>query len=178
MRPRFTSRKNSPLVGKTLNDSRLRADYDLTVISKLTASSAKQLPPYISSKRRLTSRRLAVSPSDIIQSGDTFLVQGTLENILQVREIAGLRIKADIKLSDADLQTRDEAIAEAIVMPSSELVEQTLKQVQFRDKYNLNVLAMWRDGHPIRQKLADLPLHFGDVLLIQGRKERFTPQPN
>jgi len=169
---------NSPLVGKTVIESRFGEDYDLTILNKLSTPEAKQLPAHLSSKRRLRSRRLPAQRNAVIQADDVYLVQGRLENILRIKDTQGLELGPDMTLQDADLSSSEIAIAEGVVTPSSELVNRTLKQNHFREKYALNVLAIWRDGHPIQQKLADTPLQFGDVLLLQGRKERLKLTQN
>jgi di/tricarboxylate transporter len=56
--------------------------------------------------------------------------------------------------------------------PRSGLIGQTLGGVHFREKYGFTVLAIWRAGRPIRTNLSDLPLQFGDALLLQGPRER------
>src|SRR5512143_3862097 len=62
-------------------------------------------------------------------------------------------------------------LAEAVVAPRSELEGKTLRQIQFRSRYNMNVLAVWQNGRTIRDRLEDLPLRIGDALLLQGRRE-------
>ena len=48
------------------------------------------------------------------------------------------------------------------------LAGKTLSQANFRERYGLNVLSIWRAGAPLYGMLAELPLQFGDTLLIQG----------
>ena len=62
-------------------------------------------------------------------------------------------------------------LAEAVVAPRSALEGKTLRQLQFRSRYNMNVLAVWQQGCPVRDKLEDLLLQVGDALLLQGRRE-------
>ena len=62
-------------------------------------------------------------------------------------------------------------LAEAVVAPRSSLEGQTLRQLQFRSRYNMNVLAVWQNGQPIRDGLENLRLQIGDALLLQGRRE-------
>jgi di/tricarboxylate transporter len=59
-------------------------------------------------------------------------------------------------------------IYEVLLAPRSRLVGNTLTDIQFREKYHLTVLAILRDGRPLRTGLAELPLRFGDTLLVQG----------
>jgi len=65
-------------------------------------------------------------------------------------------------------------MAEAMVAPRSALEGRTLRDVGFRDRYGLTVLAVWREGRPIRTRFADIPLRAGDGLLIQGPRQALT----
>lgn len=59
-------------------------------------------------------------------------------------------------------------IAEASVPPRSEFIGRTLQEVEFRSRYGLNVLSLWRDGGPVQQDYARLPLIAGDAMLLAG----------
>jgi di/tricarboxylate transporter len=59
-------------------------------------------------------------------------------------------------------------LAEAALSPRATLAGKTLKDIHFRDKYHLNVVAIWRGGKPLQEGLADIPLRYGDALLVQG----------
>jgi di/tricarboxylate transporter len=163
----------SPLVNKTVVESRFGQDYDLNIVSRrgnqlrLPDPGKRRLPS--SNRRRLTMRR-----DERIQEGDVLVVRGNLDTILKIKERQGLEIVPDVELSDAELTTEETAIAEVLIPTRSELVGKSLKEIAFRDKYNLTVLALWRHGEPIRRKLADAPLDFADVLLVQGRRDRIN----
>lgn len=43
-----------------------------------------------------------------------------------------------------------------------------MKDLRFREKYGLSVVAIWRGGRPYRTDVGDMPLQFGDALLVQG----------
>ncbi len=57
-------------------------------------------------------------------------------------------------------------------MPQSSLNNQTLKQVDFRARFGLNVLAIQRQGKAVVSQIADIPLNYGDSLLIRGPRDR------
>ncbi len=59
-------------------------------------------------------------------------------------------------------------ISEVVIGPHSGFIGKTLGEIKFRDKYQLNVLAIWRGSDAIKSDLPDLPLQGGDALLIQG----------
>jgi di/tricarboxylate transporter len=163
----------SPLVGKTSVESRLGQDYDLDIVARigdghrLPSRSRQQVTP--SRRRRLTLRR-----DEYIQEGDILIVRGNLDTILSIQEDQGFDIVPDVALGDAELTSDEIAIAEVLIPTRSELVGKTLKELAFRDKYNLTVLGLWRSGEPLRRKLADTPLQFADVLLVQGAREHIN----
>jgi di/tricarboxylate transporter len=70
------------------------------------------------------------------------------------------------------LESEAVGIAEAVLAPRSTLLGQTLRTSRFREKYGMNVLGIWRAGRPIRSNLSDLPLAYGDALLLHGARER------
>ena len=72
-------------------------------------------------------------------------------------------VKADNKLDFYDI-----GIAEIVLMPSSNIINQTVKEAGFRDKFNVNVLGIRRKKEYILQDLGREHMHSGDVLLVQG----------
>ena len=119
-------------------------------------------------------RRLYPDPYVQLQEGDLLIVQASREGLLQVKDTAGLQIRSDLHLEGAqDLASEVVGIAEALLMPQSGLVGRTLKELDFRRRFGLAVLAIYRKGHALAARIAELPLRMGDVLLLQGKPERF-----
>jgi di/tricarboxylate transporter len=61
-----------------------------------------------------------------------------------------------------------------MLSPHSVLSGMTLGQINFRDKYGLTALAIWRQGRAIRSDLRDISLQFGDALLVYGPWKKLT----
>jgi di/tricarboxylate transporter len=78
-------------------------------------------------------------------------------------------------LHDAMLESGEVELFEVMVMGQSELVGQTLKSIRFRQTYDLTVLAINRHGETFVHKLSSVTLKFGDVLLVQGMREKIEP---
>jgi di/tricarboxylate transporter len=150
---------NSPLVGKTLVESGLGQKLDLTVL-RVVRSKRKHLAP----QADLT-----------LEGGDVLLVEGQRDNILKIKDEAGIDIKADVMLSDPDLETENMRLAEGMVLLHSPLINRTLKGIGFRERYGLQVLAINRAGETIYRKISQIPLRLGDVLLLQGHQDNFRP---
>ena len=144
----------SPLIGKTLADSGLGRDLDLTV---LRVVRAKQ-------------RRVSPQANLRLEEGDMLLVKGQRDEILKIKDAVGINIKADVELSDPSLQTEDMRIVEAILLRRSPLIGRTLKGVGFRQRYGLQVLGIHRHGVTIVRKVSRVRLKIGDQLLIQGHR--------
>ena len=143
-------RAKSPLVGKSVVESRLGEDHDITVIRVLTDEENGWAP-----LRR------------VLQPDDVLLVHGSLPDLIRLRGTMGLRINADFELRDEALQGEDLRLVQSLVAPGSKLVGRTLKETDFRNRYKALVLAMQRRGETIHEKLSGIKLVVGDSLLIQ-----------
>ena len=64
------------------------------------------------------------------------------------------------------------ASAEATIAPRSGAAGSTLAELDFRDRYGLQVLSVWREGEALRDRLHALSLRVGDALLLQGPRDR------
>ncbi|HKO44213.1 MAG TPA: SLC13 family permease [Pyrinomonadaceae bacterium] len=146
---------DSPLIGKTLAEARIGDELDLTVLGILRGAE----------------KRIAPHPHEQIKADDLLLVQGRAEDILRVKGEAGIEIKPDFELSDAHLEGSDVELFEAMVPKGSEFIGRTLKRLQFRERYELVVLALNRHGVNLLSKLSKVRIRFGDVLLIQGKRD-------
>ena len=144
------------LAGKTLFESRLGQDYDLTVLA-IERNGVSQ--PAIGRDTRL-------------EGGDLLTVEGCADDLMAAREALGLVIEAERKLDVERLEPQDVRLIEATLSPQSGLTGRTLRQERFRDRYGFTALAIWRHGEAITEKLRDVPLQFGDALLLQGPQHR------
>ena len=145
----------SPLIGRALAESNLRQEFELSVIG-LERGGQTQLTP---------------NKTLILQRGDVLLLEGMVDNLVWAEATGWLDIQPEVRLEDKDLQSEVVGIAEVLLSPHSRLVGKTLTDINFRDKYHLTVLAILRDGRPRRTGLAELPLRFGDTLLVQGPRQ-------
>lgn len=112
---------------------------------------------------------LAPAPDERVAAGDRLLVQGnpSPEMLAQYR----LR-RMDGQHSVEDVTSAGITLSELVVAPHSSLIGRSLQQADFRGNYQLNVLALWREGLPINKSLAGLKLRVGDALLVQGDSEQ------
>lgn len=85
--------------------------------------------------------------------------------------LADLMVDTDVAPTDL-LRSGQVGLAEAVLAPRSRLAGKTVRQLQFRDKYGLGILAIWRSGRAYRTLLRDFELQFGDALLLFGPLDR------
>lgn len=108
---------------------------------------------------------LSSAINDCLRPGDVVVTPGRLEpeqeSVLGIERIE--KNEPRIRLTDENT-----TLAEVILSPHSALIGRSLRQEQFREKMNLNVVAVWRESLPVLTDLADLPLRVGDALLVQG----------
>ena len=147
-------RADSPLLDKTLKETDFSQQLDIEVLEI-------QRGQY----------KLRLFIQDIqLKRGDVLIVKGSLENILKIRDTEGVDILAEVKLSDRDLKSEDVTLAEAVISPDSFLIGRTLKEANFRQRYQATALAIRRHGSQIRDKLGRVRFQVGDMLLVQVRK--------
>jgi di/tricarboxylate transporter len=147
---------NSPLIGKTVSESHLGEEYDMTIIGVLHNEEV----------------RLGILPDTYIQAGDILIARGESKTILAAMEKLGTSNVSGQVLTTNDLRSAESTVAEIVVSQLAGLIGKTLKDVNFRGRYDLNVLAIWREEAPIRGRLAEVPLRMGDTLLVHGPRER------
>lgn len=150
---------DSPLVGKTLDEANIGTELELNVLGII----------------RMGERIISPPPTERIQRRDSLIVEGKINDILRVKEAVGLEIKPDFMLNDVVLEGGNVELFEVMVMRDSRLVGQTLKTLRFRQNYDLTVLAINRHGDTFINKLSDVMLIFGDVLLVQGKRHGIEP---
>jgi di/tricarboxylate transporter len=112
--------------------------------------------------------RFMPDAATVIKSADVLLVEGQIDDLMKVRETTDIEIRPETKLFDESLQTAGMRMAEVIVTPQSDLIGKTIKEVNFRQRYGMIVLAFNRHGRLVTDKVGHITLRMGDLLLIQG----------
>jgi di/tricarboxylate transporter len=152
-------RDSSPLIDKTLTESQLGEDYNLTVVQI----------------RRDGQAPINSAPEQHLRSGDVLLVEGSTNNILRASEAMQLESFPEWKFDDLDETSKSEQeMVEVSLAPQTSLIDQSLKQMDFRARFGLTVLAIQSQGRSIVNNIADVPLQIGDAMLIRGSRDRIN----
>ena len=156
----------SPVIGKNVVELDIRKKYGLNVLEvrRISQSQSRFL--------KSVNQKLAIDTT--LQSEDVIYVMGDFDRIHQIAQELDLYIidshttEESGKNKENSLDFYDIGIAEILLMPNSRLINQSVKDAGFRDKYNLNVLGIRRKKEYILHDIKDEKIHSGDVLLVQG----------
>jgi len=107
-----------------------------------------------------------------LQPGDTLLIEGKVEILAKIKTIEGLAIKAESHPDDRALQSGTFRLAEVLITPQSPLAGWTLRRAGFQQRYGVTVIAIHHHGESLRERLAEVSLRVGDLLLVRGPEER------
>lgn len=150
---------SSLISGLSLGALSLRSNYGLDVL-ELRVVEGKGLLKNVSQE--------APSASSVIESGDILFIRGPRENVDRFVADYGLRIADDSDESRRHLDFYDIGLAEIVVLPNSGILKETIAGLDFRNRYNVNILGVRRGGNYITGNLGDRKVAKGDVLLVQG----------
>lgn len=163
---RLQSVAGSLLVGQTIQGLDVHRKYGLNILEvrRGEASQHRFL--------KTVTQKLA-SPDTVIQAGDVLYVTGDAKDVLRFASEFALEMMdghtAEMaRVTGNSLDFYDIGIAEIVLMPSSNMINQRVKEAGFRDKFNVNVLGIRRKKEYILQDLGKERMHSGDVLLVQG----------
>lgn len=118
-------------------------------------------------------------PDAHIRANDRLLVRDTPDNLKEFESALGAMLYVgDTAVDEANpLSGEGQQIAEIIVVQGSPLQGLTLRQVNFAERYQLLVLAISRAGstlETLRDKIEQVQLRTGDILLVQGHEEKIA----
>ncbi len=146
--------EGSVLAGKDLIESRLGNGFGLTAVGILRGDELLCMP----------------APQETIQAGDLLLLQGAPHDLEVLDGLQRLAIEAPSSSLAAELESQQIGATEVLLSPRTTLAGRTLAELLFRDHFGLSVLAIWRKGRAYRTGLQDIPLQFGDALLVYGQR--------
>jgi di/tricarboxylate transporter len=147
---------DSTLVGKSLVESHLGDSYGLGVMGIVRGGETKLIP----------------QPDEILQANDTLMVKGKQSDLQLVEGLQNLEVESRAVPDINQLESEEIGLVEAVLSPHSNMGGKTLRELNFRFKYGLSVLAVWRGGRAYRSNLRDMKLQFGDALLLYGPRAR------
>ena len=110
-----------------------------------------------------------VTPSDVIRAGDRLIFTGVVSTIVDLEKIPGLVPAADVTYEFHPHRRQMRHLSETVLSITSPLIGTTVREANFRQRYNAAVVAVHRAGARLSTKIGDIVLQAGDTLLLQTR---------
>jgi len=151
----FKVPKDSPLVGKTIEELNIEEDFTVQIYKVIRGEHSY----------RFSLKKIIIKPEDI------FVVQVSVSNMVKFRDEMKVLLLTDIKMSEEELAGKNHVIIEGLVPMESSLIGKTIMEFDFRERFTSFVLAIKRQQELLREKVAHIKLKFSDTLLIMVPRE-------
>lgn len=156
----------SPILNKTLAEVNLRQKYNINILEIRRKEETQH-------RFLKTMKQQMAEPDTRLNAFDILYLSGSAEKIHDfasdyLLEILDQHDTEDNKSHSSKLNFYNIGIAEIVIMHTSELINQTVRDAGFRSKFDVNVLGIRRHNDYILKDLGEEQIHAGDVLLVQG----------
>ena len=148
--------KFSDLADATLEKSRLADVFDFRVVAIFRDGQLTVMP----------------HGDEVLAGGDLLLLEGQHEDLDVLRGLQELDIDTKVSPHLGALESERLTLMDATLDPRSSLAGRTVGELNFRERYGIELAGIWREGGPVGADLADERLQIGDALLLLGPHER------
>lgn len=148
--------RESGLAGRTLGRTRLTDVFDFKVLATFRDGNLELLP----------------GPDTELAGSDLLLIQGEPGDLDVLRALQGLDLDSKPSMKLSSFESRRLAMQDATLDPRSSLVGKSVAELNFRERYGLELVGIWRNGAPVEDDLRDVRLALGDALLLVGPREK------
>ncbi|MBI4258255.1 MAG: SLC13 family permease, partial [Thaumarchaeota archaeon] len=142
--------EKSRFVGKTAGELEKEYDGEIEVVRVVRGSLERELP----------------HSNTKLRSGDFLVVRIEPEGLRRLTEDTGLQIKKNGEAEEDKIKGLE--VVEAVVLPTSVLIERTARQIHLRDWLNVTLLGVARHRATLTRRVGDVRIKVGDVLLLEG----------
>ncbi|NPA52247.1 MAG: SLC13 family permease [Aquificae bacterium] len=145
--------KNSFLIGKTIKEAKLR-NLEGLFLAEIIRKEEKISP---------------VKPTEIIKEGDLLIFVGNTDSIYNlINQNIGISLPKEHIIKSEYLE-----LVEIVISYNSSLINQKVKDTDFRGKYDATIIAIHRNGEKLSGKIGDIVLKPGDLLLVLAGEDFF-----
>ncbi len=148
--------KYSELANVTLKKSRLADVFDFRIVAIFRDGKLNVMP----------------RGDEILTGGDLLLVEGQPEDLDVLRGLQELEIDTKVSPNLGSFKSERLTLMDATLDPRSRLAGKTVGELNFRERYDIELAGIWREGETIGTDLADEHLQIGDALLLLGPREK------
>ncbi|HLS28326.1 MAG TPA: SLC13 family permease, partial [Opitutales bacterium] len=146
---------DSALVGQTLQESGILKETSFRVIEVVRSGVAIQ----------------ADLKTIKLQAGDRLVIATRPSGMVRARSIEGFDFTSEAGLGLEQIAAHEGLLVEAVIPPNSTVIGRTMRELNFRQRFRMTIVAIHRGGVNVREQLDTLRLQFGDTLLMMGTEE-------
>ncbi len=148
--------KDSDLAEETLKKSRLADVFDFRVLAIFRDGELNVMP----------------HGDEVLRGGDLLLIEGQQSDLDVLRGMQELEIDTKVPGNLGTLETERLTLMDATLDPRTSLAGMTVGELNFRERYGIELAGIWREGTTVGTELADERLQVGDALLLLGPRDR------
>jgi di/tricarboxylate transporter len=148
--------KKSSLAGETLEKSRLAEVFDFRVLAIFRDGELNVMP----------------RGNEVLNGGDLLLIEGQHSDLDVLRGLQELEIDTKVPANVSTFESERLTLMDATLDPRSALAGRTVGELNFRERYGIELAGIWREGETVGTELADERLQIGDALLLLGPRDR------
>jgi di/tricarboxylate transporter len=180
--PRLLPERRS--ASRTANEGReytveMRVEPNSVVDGKsIEAAGLRHLPgAYLAAIERDGKRLVAVGPDEVLRGNDHLTFVGVVDSVVELQRIRGLA-PATTQVHKLNSPRPARRLVEAVVSNHCPIVGKSIREGEFRTRYDAVVIAVHRNGEHIDQKIGDIVLRAGDTLLLETHRRFLKLQRN
>lgn len=148
--------KDSELSGATLRKSRLADVFDFRVLAVFRDGKLKVMP----------------RGDEVLYGSDLLLIEGQPSDLDVLRGLQELEIDTSLPANLGAFDSERLTLMDATLDPRTRLAGKTAGELNFRERYGIELAGIWREGQPVGSDLSDERLQVGDALLLLGPRDR------
>ncbi|MGJ8676883.1 MAG: SLC13 family permease [Akkermansiaceae bacterium] len=107
-------------------------------------------------------------------AGDEIIFKGMLEGVMGISKTEGIDVRGNASRGLEGIRTESALLMEGIIGPESNMTGKSLKELNFRQRFGVLILAVHRRGKNLKERFEDEKLTFGDTLLVQGPAQKIN----
>ena len=173
-------RKGQTSVKELFDFSKYISEVEITEESKLVDRRLRDIHLFTENNLNVLSlvrdgkKRMAPAPQTKFNTNDILIVQCDAKALENLVANASVKLVGSEAIEREDLVTEEMTIMEGVVTASSPLVTNSASGIDLRQRYGVNLLAIFRQGTQLRARLDKIRIREGDVLLLQAHAGRIA----
>ena len=155
-------------------EARVTADSKVAgqTVADLAKLADETIAVTVSGLVRDKTRNAAPLPDARLDPGDIVLLTGEPDALEQLVARAGLELEGKDRPTETEDPTNPVGVIEGVIGPNGVLIGQSAKRLDMHERYRINLIAVSRAGERFTERLREITLRAGDVIVLQGNLDQ------